>query len=115
MNPGTAHPAAGTAPVVRCAVYTRKPTDEGLEQPFNSLDIQRAAAQAYIASQAQQGWVCLPATYADGGCTGASLDRPALARLLADVSAGQVDCAVVYDRLSRSLLDFAKRMERFEA
>src|SRR5262249_6261478 len=109
-----------TAPVpvspVRCAVYTRKSTEEGLEQEFNSLDAQREAAQAYIASQQHAGWVCLPQSYDDGGYSGGTLERPALTRLLADISAGQVDCVVTYkvDRLSRSLLDFAKMMETFE-
>ncbi len=101
---------------VRCAVYTRKSTSEGLEQEFNSLDAQREAAEAYIASQAHEGWVCLPNRYDDGGFTGATIDRPALQRLLADIDAGKIDCVVTYkvDRLSRSLLDFAKLMETFE-
>jgi site-specific DNA recombinase len=101
---------------VRCAVYTRKSTEEGLQQAFNSLDAQREAAQAYITSQAQEGWVCLSQRYDDGGYSGGSMDRPALKRLLADISAGHIDCVVSYkvDRLSRSLLDFAKMMEAFE-
>ena len=109
-----------TAPVpvvmVRCAVYTRKSTEEGLNQEFNSLDAQRESAEAYIASQRAEGWLCLPERFDDGGCTGANLDRPALQRLLAAIAAGQVDCVVVYkvDRLSRSLLDFARLMETFE-
>ena len=103
-------------PTVRCAVYTRKSTEEGLDQEFNSLDAQREAAEAYIKSQASQGWACLPERYDDGGFTGGSIDRPALRRLLADLEAGQVDAVVVYkvDRFSRSLLDFAKLMETFE-
>ncbi len=101
---------------VRCAVYTRKSTSEGLDQEFNSLDAQRESAEAYIASQAQEGWICLPTRYDDGGFTGANMERPALKRLLADIEAGRIDCVVTYkvDRLSRSLLDFAKMMETFE-
>jgi site-specific DNA recombinase len=101
---------------VRCAVYTRKSTEEGLEQAFNSLDAQREAAEAYIASQQQEGWTCLPQRYDDGGFTGANIDRPALQRLLADMAAGHIDCVLVnkVDRLSRSLLDFAKMMEAFD-
>lgn len=101
---------------VRCAVYTRKSTEEGLEQEFNTLDAQREAGGAYIASQKSEGWVCLPDQYDDGGFSGGNMDRPALARLLADIEAGKVDCVVVYkvDRLSRSLLDFAKIMEVFD-
>ena len=101
---------------VRCAIYTRKSTEEGLEREFNSLDAQRESAEAYIASQQHEGWQCLPARYDDGGCTGGNMDRPALKRLMADIEAGKVDCVVVYkvDRLSRSLLDFARMMETFE-
>jgi site-specific DNA recombinase len=101
---------------VRCAVYTRKSTEEGLEQEFNSLDAQRDSAEAFIKSQKQAGWVCLPRHYDDGGFTGGNLDRPALKRLLEDIDAGGIDCVIVYkvDRLSRSLLDFAKIMESFE-
>jgi site-specific DNA recombinase len=104
-----------TAPV-RCAIYTRKSTEEGLDSDFNSLDAQREAAEAYIHSQAHAGWTCLPQRYDDGGYTGSNLDRPALQRLLADIEAGQIDCVVTHrvDRLSRSLLDFAKLMEAFE-
>jgi site-specific DNA recombinase len=100
----------------RCAIYTRKSTEEGLEKEFNSLDAQREAGEAYIKSQQHEGWVCLPSQYDDGGYTGANMDRPAVRRLLADIEAGQVDCVLVYkvDRLSRSLLDFAKIMESFE-
>jgi site-specific DNA recombinase len=100
----------------RCAIYTRKSTEEGLEQEFNTLDAQRDAGEAYIKSQQHEGWVCLPGQYDDGGYTGANMDRPALRRLLADIDAGKVDCVVVYkvDRLSRSLLDFARIMETFE-
>lgn len=102
--------------VVRCAVYTRKSTDEGLEQEFNSLDAQREAGEAFIASQKNEGWVCLPRHYDDGGFSCGNLDRPALRQLLADVEAGEIDCIVVYkvDRLSRSLMDFARMMEVFD-
>ena len=95
---------------VRCAIYTRKSTEEGLVQEFNSLDAQREAAEQYIASQAGEGWVCLPERYDDGGYSGGNMDRPSLQRLLADAADGKVDCIVVYkiDRLSRSLLDFAR-------
>ena len=106
---------SGAAPRVgvRCAIYTRKSTDEGLDQAFNTLDAQREAAESFISSQRQEGWVTLPQKYDDGGYTGANMDRPALKRLLADVQAGTVNCVVVYkvDRLSRSLLDFARIME----
>jgi site-specific DNA recombinase len=102
---------------IRCAVYTRKSTEEGLDQEFNSLDAQREAAEAYIQSQRSEGWTLLPDRYDDGGCTGANVDRPALQRLLQDVGTRRVDVVVVYkvDRLSRSLLDFARLMEVFEA
>jgi site-specific DNA recombinase len=102
--------------VVRCAIYTRKSTEEGLEQQFNSLDAQREASEAYIASQRHEGWTLIPGAYDDGGFTGANMDRPALQRLLADIDDGKVDCVVVYkvDRLSRSLLDFARIMETFD-
>ncbi len=105
-----------TLPLVRCAVYTRKSTEEGLQQEFNSLDAQREAAEAYVRSQAGQGWSLLPQRYDDGGFTGGNMDRPALQRLLDDIRAGQVDAVIVYkvDRLSRSLLDFARLMETFE-
>ena len=103
-------------PVVRCAIYTRKSTEEGLEQEFNSLDAQRECAQAYIRSQQTAGWVLLPQRYDDGGFTGANLERPGLTRLLVDIESGRVDCVVIYkvDRLSRSLFDFARLMEIFE-
>ncbi len=102
--------------LVRCAIYTRKSSEEGLEQEFNSLDAQRESGEAYIASQKNEGWVCLPDRYDDGGFTGGNMDRPALKRLMADMEAGKVDCIVVYkvDRLSRSLIDFARLMEVFE-
>ncbi len=105
-----------TTPAIRCAIYTRKSSDEGLQQEFNSLDAQREAAEAYIASQKAEGWTCLPDRYDDGGYTGGNMERPALQRLLADVDAGRIDCVAVYkvDRISRSLLDFARMMETFE-
>src|SRR5436305_864646 len=104
------------ASTLRCGIYTRKSTEEGLEQEYNSLDAQRDAGEAYIKSQQHEGWVCLPTRYDDGGFTGANMDRPALRRLLADIEAGKIDCVVVYkvDRLSRSLLDFGKIIETFE-
>ena len=101
---------------MRCAIYTRKSTEEGLEQEFNTLDAQREAGEAFIRSQQQEGWECLPDRYDDGGFTGGNMDRPALRRLMADIESGKVSCVVVYkvDRLSRSLLDFARMMETFE-
>jgi site-specific DNA recombinase len=104
-------------PSFRCAVYTRKSTEEGLQQEFNSLDAQREAGEAYIKSQAAEGWTCLPGSYDDGGYSGGNMDRPALRRLLADIEGAKIDSVVVYkvDRLSRSLLDFAKMMETFDA
>jgi DNA invertase Pin-like site-specific DNA recombinase len=102
---------------VRCAIYTRKSSDEGLEQDFNSLDAQREACAAYVASQKGVGWKLLPKLYDDGGVSGGTLERPALRRLLADIEAGKVDLVVVYkvDRLTRSLADFAKLVERLDA
>jgi site-specific DNA recombinase len=103
-------------PAVRCAIYTRKSTEEGLEQEFNTLDAQRECGESFIKSQAAEGWQCLADRYDDGGYSGGHMDRPALQRLLADIEAGRVDAVVVYkvDRLSRSLLDFAKMMEVFD-
>jgi site-specific DNA recombinase len=103
----------GRRATVRCAIYTRKSTDEGLDQTFNTLDAQRDAAEAFIRSQRGEGWVALPDHYDDGGYTGANMDRPALQKLLQDVRDGLVDCVMVYkvDRLTRSLLDFARIME----
>ena len=102
---------------VRCAIYTRKSSEEGLDQEFNSLQAQREACEAFITSQRHEGWVCLRAGYDDGGSSGATLDRPALQRLLADIIAGRVDTVVVYkiDRLTRSLTDFAKIVEILDA
>ena len=101
---------------LRCAIYTRKSTEEGLDQEFNSLDAQREAAEAFIQSQRREGWIALPEPYDDGGFTGANMDRPALTRLLQAVEAGELDCVVVYkvDRLSRSLLDFTRMLSIFE-
>ncbi len=100
-----------------CAIYTRKSSEEGLEQEFNSLDAQREACEAFILSQKGSGWVALPTMYDDGGVSGGTLERPALQRLLADIAAGLVDTVVVYkvDRLTRSLADFAKIVEAFDA
>ena len=101
---------------VRCAIYTRKSSEEGLDQDFNSLDAQREAAEAMVASQKNEGWMLLPDRYDDGGFSGGTIERPALQRLLRDVEAGKLDCIVVYkvDRLSRSLLDFTKLIELFD-
>src|SRR5688572_5321533 len=101
---------------LRCAVYTRKSSEEGLEQEFNSLDAQREACEAYIASQKPEGWVLVPDRYDDGGISGATLERPALKRLLVDIEARRIDVVVVYkiDRLSRALMDFAKLVEVFD-
>src|SRR6266404_3857814 len=95
---------------VRCAIYNRKSSEEGLEQEFNSLQAQRQACAAFITSQRHEGWVCLRAGYDDGGCSGATMDRPALQRLLAEIAAGRVDTVVVYkiDRLTRSLTDLPR-------
>ena len=102
---------------LRCAIYTRKSSEEGLEQDFNSLDAQREACEAYIASQRHEGWKLLPKRYDDGGFSGGTMVRPALKRLLDDIQAGQIDVVVVYkvDRLTRSLADFAKIVETFDA
>src|SRR5471030_1328598 len=110
MKPGTAKP-------VRCAIYTRVSTDQGLEQDFNSLDAQRDAAEAYIRSQAHAAWTLNRSQYNDGGYSGGSTDRPALQRLLTEVKARKVDVIVVYkvDRLTRSLADFAKLVELFDS
>src|ERR1700716_3763947 len=101
---------------LRCAVYTRKSSEEGLEMEFNSLDAQRESCEAYVASQKAEGWLLVPDRYDDGGFSGGTLERPALQRLLADIEARRVDTVVVYkiDRLSRSLMDFAKLVEIFD-
>ena len=110
-------PKATPRSSTRCAVYTRKSSEDGLEQEFNSLDAQREACLAYITSQRQEGWTGLPTHYDDGGFSGGSLNRPALQRLLADIRAQKVDLVVIYkvDRLTRSLADFAKLVEIFDA
>src|SRR4051794_12000239 len=101
---------------LRCAVYTRKSTEEGLDMEFNSLDAQREACEAYVASQKAEGWLLVQDRYDDGGFSGDTLERPALKRLLADIEISKVDIVVVYkiDRLSRSLMDFAKLVEVFD-
>jgi site-specific DNA recombinase len=100
----------------RCAIYTRKSSDEGLEQAFNSLDAQREACTAFILSQKHEGWTVLPTLYDDGGFSGGTMERPALKRLIADIEARQIDVVVVYkvDRLTRALSDFAKLVEVFD-
>jgi site-specific DNA recombinase len=108
---------ADSKSVIRCAIYTRKSSEEGLDQSFNSLEAQREACEAYIASQKHERWRGITTHYDDGGYSGGSMDRPALRQLLADIDAGKVDTVVVYkvDRLTRSLADFAKIIERFDA
>jgi site-specific DNA recombinase len=108
--------ASRSQPVRRCALYTRKSSEEGLDQDFNSLDAQREACAAYVKSQKAEGWKALPALYDDGGFSGGTMERPALKRLMADIAAGRIDIVVVYkiDRLTRSLADFARMVELFE-
>ena len=108
---------ASRTKALRCAIYTRKSSEEGLEQDFNSLDAQREAGEAFIQSQRQEGWVVLPDVYDDGGVSGGTMERPALQRLLTEIGAGKVDVVVVYkvDRLTRSLSDFAKIVEIFDS
>lgn len=108
---------ANGAANIRCAIYTRKSSEEGLEQDFNSLDAQRESCEAFILSQKSDGWIALPDMYDDGGISGGTMERPALQRLLADIEAGRVDTVVVYkvDRLTRSLSDFAKIVDTFDA
>jgi site-specific DNA recombinase len=103
--------------IFRCAIYTRKSSDEGLEQEFNSLDAQREACEAYLTSQRHAGWIALPDMYNDGGLSGGTMERPALQRLLADIKARKVQIIVVYkvDRLTRSLADFAKIVDVLDA
>jgi len=120
-NPGRAIPSriAPSTPAIttiRCAIYTRKSSDEGLGQEFNSLEAQRASGEACILSHRSEGWVCLPDRYDDGGFSGGSMDRPALKRLLADINNGRVDRVIVYklDRLTRSIKDFAAIIEVFD-
>ncbi len=113
-NAAVAQPAP--APSVRCAIYTRKSTSEGLDMDFSTLDAQREACEAYIKSQREEGWTALAEHYDDGGFTGGNMDRPAFQRLLEDIKEGKIDSVVVYkvDRLSRSLMDFARIMDIFE-
>ena len=101
---------------LRCAIYTRKSSEEGLEQEFNSLDAQREACEAYIRSQAELGWRIVKDRFDDGGISGGTLERPALHRLMRAMDAGRIDIVVIYkiDRLTRSLMDFAKLAEKFE-
>jgi len=101
---------------IRCAIYTRKSSEEGLEQSFNSLDAQREACEAYVKSQRHEGWQLIATHYDDGGFSGGNMDRPALNHLMADIHAGKVSVLVVYkvDRLTRSLADFAKLVEQFD-
>ena len=105
-----------TKKIYRCAIYTRKSHEEGLEQEFNSLDAQREACAAYIVSQKHEGWQMIKTHYDDGGFTGGNMERPALKQLLADITAGKIDVIMVYkvDRLSRSLHDFARMVEIFD-
>ncbi|MDP8238401.1 MAG: recombinase family protein [Candidatus Hatepunaea meridiana] len=109
-SPRSQESSSDSSSIIRCAIYTCKSTEEGLDQDFNSLDAQRESAEAFINSQKNGGWVYLPERYDDGGFTGGNMDRPAMKRLMADIIADKVDCIVVYkvDRLSRSLLDFAR-------
>ncbi len=101
---------------LRCAIYTRKSTEEGLAMEFNSLDAQREACEAYVKSQQHEGWQAIGAHYDDGGFSGGNVDRPVLKRLMDDIHAGKVSVVVVYkvDRLTRSLADFAKLVEQFD-
>lgn len=112
----TAEEPLGVKRKLRCAVYTRKSSEEGLEQEFNSLDAQRESCEAYVASQRSEGWVLVPDHYDDGGISGATLERPALKRLIADIETQKVNVVVVYkiDRLSRALMDFAKLVDVFD-
>ena len=108
--------ATAIRPAVRCAIYTRKSTDEGLDKDFSTLDAQREAAESYIDSQRNEGWLATAERYDDGGYSGGNLERPALKRLLTDTEAGLIDAVVVYkyDRLSRSMLDFLQMLDFFE-
>jgi site-specific DNA recombinase len=113
----TATRSPALVPKKRCAIYTRKSTDEGLDQEYNSLEAQRDSALAFISSQRHEGWIAVNDGYDDGGFSGGNTNRPALKRLLADVEDGRIDVVVVYkiDRLSRSLSDFAQMVELFDA
>src|ERR1022692_2347564 len=109
--------SADQKPVMRCAIYTRKSSEEGLEQSFNSLDAQRESCEAFISSQRHEGWRVVATRYDDGGFSGGTMERPALKRLLDDVAANKINVIVVYkvDRLTRSLADFAKIVEALDA
>ena len=109
--------SADRKPMMRCAIYTRKSSEECLEQSFNSLDAQREACEAFIASQRHEGWQAIATRYDDGGYSGGTMERPALKRLLDDIAANKINVIVVYkvDRLTRSLADFAKIVEAFDA
>ncbi len=115
-NPGRPLQRNPVGSAIRCAIYTRKSSEEGLEQDFNSLDAQREACEAYITSQRSEGWIALPRLYDDGGFSGGTMERPALKALLADIAAGLIDTVVVYkvDRLTRSLTDFARIVDVFD-
>jgi len=115
-SPGVRVRLPAPVPAVKCAIYTRKSTSEGLDSDFNTLDAQREACEAYIQSQRSEGWIVLEDGYDDGGFSGGSIERPAMNRLLAEIREGRIDCVIVYkvDRLSRSLLDFARLMDVFE-
>ena len=117
FRPGVTAMARNPNKVLRCAIYTRKSTDHGLELEFNSLDAQREACEAYIKSQVAEGWQSIPQRYDDPAYSGGNMDRPALQKLLNDIQAGQIDVVVVYkiDRLTRSLTDFAKLVDIFDA
>jgi site-specific DNA recombinase len=108
---------SGKPRTIRCAIYTRKSSEEGLEQDFNSLHAQREACEAYVVSQRHEGWKAISSAYDDGGFSGGSMERPGLKRLLVDIHAGLIDIIVVYkvDRLTRSLTDFAKMVDAFDA
>ena len=114
MGKSTTRKGINGKALIRCAIYTRKSSEEGLEQDFNSLDAQRESCEAFILSQKHEGWTALPEMYDDGGISGGTLERPALKRILADIEAHRIDTVVVYkvDRLTRSLGDFAKRVLR---
>ncbi len=116
-SPAAAAAMPATVKKLRCAAYTRKSSEEGLDMAFNSLDAQREACEAYVTSQKAEGWSAIRERYDDGGFSGGTLERPGLKRLLQDVEAGLIDVIVVYkiDRLSRSLMDFAKLVEVFDA
>jgi site-specific DNA recombinase len=115
-GPKTSGPKTSSPKTLRCAIYTRKSTEEGLDQEFNTLDAQRAACEAYILSQAGEGWQLISDPYDDGGWSGGNMERPALKRLLSDIATGRIDVVVVYkvDRLTRSLMDFSRIVESFD-